>query len=333
MTTALADLRVGYIGNFRPTHSTENHVARAFRSHGAHVEELQEDNPDTWMNLERSRPFDVILWTHTWSFMPPPFATAVALAKQKVPIVGYHLDRMFGLQRAELVTGRLKRSHAGTDVRDPFFLVPDMVVTADGGHDEGWVQAGILHRWLPPGVLGAEVEVLEPRQESPRRIAFVGSWSGYHQEWPHRQQLVKWLSDRHGKDLVLYPVPGQPAVRGRALNVLYRTHDVIVGDSCLAGGATHYWSDRIPETLGRGGLLIHPNVVGLEEHFTPGEHLLTWNAGDWEVLDAWVDKALNMSAAEREQIALAGREHVLAHHTYEVRARQLVDLMVEEGLL
>lgn len=70
----------------------------------------------------------------------------------------------------------------------------------------------------------------------------------------------------------------------------------MIGDSCFAGSpkGAYYWSDRIPETLGRGGFLIHPYVDGLGRQFNLLEHdepvtydaghLAVWDAGDWEAL-------------------------------------------------
>jgi hypothetical protein len=36
-----------------------------------------------------------------------------------------------------------------------------------------------------------------------------------------------------------------------------------VGD-CIFAGTPNYWSDRLPETCGRGGFLLHPKVEGLD---------------------------------------------------------------------
>lgn len=91
---------------------------------------------------------------------------------------------------------------------------------------------------------------------------------------------------------------------------------------------THYASDRVPETLGRGGFLIHPAVEGVTDgsHFTDGTHLVTWPLGDWDGLDDKIRYYLEHDTARR-RIAAAGREHVLSHHTYSVRVRQLAALV------
>lgn len=307
-----------YVGNFRPAHSTENHVATAFRAGGHTVIQLQEDDPESWTRLldpgwVADTDPDLVLWTRTWHL--PDFdqlGALAALADAGVPTVGYHLDRWWGLPREHQVAD------------EPFFRC-DLMITADGGHDERWAEAGVNHLWLPPGVLGVECHGLPAQRANGRTpVGFVGSWQHYHPEWPWRRELVNHLRRHYGRRFRSWPTHPHVSVRGAALAAVYSRVDVVVGDSCLAGGATRYWSDRIPETLGRGGFLIHPEVEGLSEHFTPGEHLVTVPVADWDAMrdaiDYWLERPL-----ERRQIASAGREHVLAHHTYEKRTEQILE--------
>jgi hypothetical protein len=95
---------------------------------------------------------------------------------------------------------------------------------------------------------------------------------------------------------------------------------VLVGDSCLAGSPARYWSDRIPETLGRGGFLIHPEVQGLE-----GQHpsLVTYPLGDFAVLRDKIDDALDDAEFRMVTAALA-RQGVLDRHLYEHRLERLL---------
>lgn len=313
-TDQLEGLRVAYIGNFRPQHSTENHVATAFESHGATVTRLQENDAATWrVNMvEPSLDVDLMVWTKTWSLPQfDQFRLIEYLARVGIPFVGFHLDRWWGLDRETQID------------TEPFFQVP-LLVTADGGHNDQWTEAGINHAWLPPAVSAAECSRVpngHPHPDPP--VAFVGSWKQYHPEWKHRMDLVNWLRTTFGR-YSLYPREGRQALRGQDLTDLYGGDTIFVGDSCLAGGAHHYWSDRIPETLGRGGFLIHPWVDGLDEHFGP-EHLATWELGDFDQLGDVIEHYLD-HVDERRAIAAAGREHVLEHHTYERRVLQLAKL-------
>lgn len=320
MTTAQGrgPLTIAYVGNFGPEHSTENHIAKSFESHGHVVLRFTENDPETWRMLPH---LDVhlIVWTRTWSWVLPANVREI-VATLFTPLVGLHLDRLWGLDRESLIT------------TDPFFDV-DVLFSADGGHPYEWARAGIEHRWMMPAVFAGAINEGRQRPSTFRgEIAFVGSHTSYHHEWRYRLELVKWLKANYRDTLTLWPQPGRGAVRGQDLDDLYATVPIIVGDSCLAGGITHYWSDRIPETLGRGGFLIHPDVDGLRPHFIAGEHLVTYPVGDFDAL-AEIIRYYRSHRAEREGIAAAGRAHVLANHTYEVRVEQVLDVLEDEGVI
>lgn len=328
-------LTVIYLGNFQPPHSSENHLAQALRNNGHFVLPLQENDPETFLRMSNRGTWpanpDFILWTRTgwdWNSIFGNNGEQIAHGLQRamlgqaqkhgVPTVGYHLDVWWGLPRV-------------TQLSEPFFQC-DFVCTADGGHQEEFADYGINHHWFPPGVSRQECELGMFRDEFHSKLAFVGSWQGhYHPEHQHRFELVAWLKKNFHNECEFYPKMGQPAARGADLRDLYASVDVVIGDSCFAGsGLANYWSDRIPETLGRGGYLLHPNVPGLEDHFALGHHLETWDAGDWNTLGALILQGLDEAEGRRE-VALAGREHVLEHHTYDVRMKQLVELLGREA--
>lgn len=319
-------MRVGYIGNFEPEHSTESHVYRALTTNGHDVERFQENHFARWDDLARSiGNFDFVLWTRTgWDPPVPPDKQQAVLNAGRAagtPVVGFHLDRWFGLNREPEI------------VRSLFFK-SDLVITADGdpNHQRRFEASGVNHHWMPPGVSRGECErVAQPRPEFAHDVVFCGSSHYYHAEWGYRLELVRWLEATFGNRLGLYP-RDQPALRGQPLVDLYGNAKVMVGDSCLNGGITHYWSDRIPETLGRGGFLIHPYVEGIEEHFVDGQHLVLYPLGDFARLKELVEYFVANDGVRRE-IAAAGRAHVLEHHTYERRMEQVVNLLAERGML
>jgi hypothetical protein len=263
-------MRVVYVGNFGPSFSTESHVAQALEAIGVEVVREQEQKVD-WSTLaERCRGATFFLWTSTHDYSPPSLYPAQRqfLADCPVPTVGYHLDIWWSLSREHRVR------------EAPFFQV-GLLVTADGGHDDRWVDAGINHRWMPPAVSEFECEPGVERGEFCSPVAFVGSWDGgYHAEHQHREQLVRWLQKRR-PDCQFWPKPRQHAVRGEALRDLYASVGVV---------------------------------------------------GDWEALHYLIDHYL-AHPDEARQIARQGRRHVLEHHTYTVRMRQLVDLLRTEGLI
>jgi hypothetical protein len=339
-------LTVAYIGNFGE-HNTETHVARALEANGHFVERIQENSPVAF-NIASSHvagslgPVDLILWTRTgWDWCNvyrdergDQFAhghqrSMLAAARRKgIPTVAFHLD----------VWRRLPRE---SQLSEPFFEC-DLVVTADGSDENHWKQLGINHLWFLPGVSRAECEPGMLRSEFQSRLAFVGSWQGgYHPEHQHRFELVKWLQKNFRRDCAFWPKPGHHAVRGTDLRDLYASVDIAVGDSCFSGdGIGRYCSDRLPESMGRGALLLHPRTPGVTDgSITPsgpswheGLHLACWNAGDWDQLGTMIETLLSNPEARRE-IARGGREFTIAEHTYEVRMRQLVEALTERGML
>lgn len=322
---------LAYVGNFEPAHSTETHVARAFESNGHEVVRLQEQ-AFGWDPARVPTGAAFVLWTHTHGLAPERTHGRQdrflgALRASGVPTVSFHLDRYWDLYREAQIHG---------PGQEPFFRT-DLMASADGGNQDRWAAAGIDHVWMPPAVSEPECEPGTYRPALASDIAFVGSHlPGYHPESTHRRLLIDWLRDIYGDRCRFWPPAGQPAVRNEQLRDLYASTRVLVGDSCFSGDPRghSYFSDRIPETIGRGGFLIHPHTPGVTDGtlYTAGEHLSCWEAGDWGDLAGAIEMALAYDE-ERHRIAKAGREHVLATATYEVRMRELVALLAERGLI
>jgi hypothetical protein len=322
-------VKVAYIGNVGPDsapHSTENHVARAFEANGVEVHRVHEQR-FRWDAAEVPD-VDFVLWTHTHGFAPPRTHDRQArfldaMRQRGVATVSYHLDRWWDLDREP-------------QLAEPFFRT-DLVCTADGGNQNRFAALGINHVWYPPGVSEPECEPGVFRPELASDVAFVGSWQGgYHRESAHRSELVEWLRSTYGDRCRFWPTAGEHAVRGEALRDLYASVKVLVGDSCLVGTGLNekYVSDRVPESIGRGGLLVHPHVDGVTDGilYTSGEHLLTWPAYDWKALRQTIAEAL-ASEGLRQRVSAAGKAHVLANHTYEARMRTLLVDLAERGLI
>jgi hypothetical protein len=318
-------MRWAYIGNFEPPHSTENEVRKAIEANGWTVDCHQEN--ESWAGLiDQVAVYDVVLWTSTRSLRPPDAVQAAMLAtaaNADVPTVFYHLDRWWGLQRER-------------ELRSAQWTRCALVCTADGGHDDRWEALGVNHRWFPPAVSEFECRPGTPRDEYRSEIAFVGSWDGYgHREAWHRPALVDFLLDAYGDRVRFWPERGQPALRGGALRDLVASTALFVGDSCIlsadeARDQGRYWSDRIPELTGRGGLLLHPWTYGIDSKH---RWVPYWTMGDWDALRSLINEWLGSPDWRREAWKTHGRDDVLKHHTYTVRMRQLVDTLRDEGML
>jgi FkbM family methyltransferase len=315
-------LRIAYVGNFRHSWCTEVHVAASLEQLGHEVLRWQEDQLD-WAFVPKAADAEsvqLLVWTRTW---PAELATVVpqldALRQLGIPSVSYHLDRWWGLEREH-------------QVHDQPFFHTDLVVSPDAS--PRWADAGVNHLWLPPGVFGPECELVDP---NPRRwpydVVFVGSVPYPHPEWaPYRQQLLGAFRRAFGGRFGVLPRKGQP-VRGRDLQELYATVPVVLGDSCLAGETHRYWSDRVPETLGRGGLLIHPLVDGMDGWYSSGQrlpqHLLGYPQGDFLAAVEQAKWAVDR-ADPTERIRDNGRELVAERDTYAHRLATV--LAVAEGI-
>jgi len=314
-------LRVAYIGNFGVPYSTESHVAISLEAAGCNVMRIPEKDIPDWTKLPeflQQTGTDFAMWTHTHGYADESKHEECQIYVNEmreldIPTVGYHLDRWWGLERE-------------AQVYEPFFT-QDIVCTADGGRQDDWASIGVNHVWMPPGLVHTELGRGEPQAKYAKEFGFLGSWNGYGHlgVWPWRYEMVLWMNKRYTNSFRAWPRQGQP-IRGMEINDLYASVKVMVGDSCLAANATYYWSDRVPETLGRGGLLVHPDVLGLREQF-PIRQPLLYQAGDLPSFIAAVENAAELSDDERNEMIDEAIDCVRERHTYLIRMRRVIELV------
>lgn len=309
-------MKIAYLGNFGPIHSTETHVGISLEDLGHTVIRLQEDRYDWTMIRTMALTTDLFLWTRTWRRDDAgALETLKALADAKVPTVSAHLDLYFAVHRENQIDS------------EPFWKTK-YVFTADGGHQAEFAQKGIRHFWMQPAVFGRECVREAPVDRYKCEVLFVGSYN-YHKEH-YRKELIDWLRATYGGRFAHWGHSPATTIRNLELNRLYASAAVIVGDSCNPGfQLTHYWSDRIPETLGRGGFLLHPEVVGLDQYYTPGVHFARYTFGDFAGLRQTIDRYL-ACPEEREKIRAAGHAHVRQHHTYAHRMAEVLETVARE---
>lgn len=303
-------MRIGYIGNFRPSWSTENHVRLSLEELGHEVIQFQEDKhqAEAVLGTAFAEQLDLLFWTRTWGIQGDSLAM---LKHLPCPSVAYHLDLYAGLKRAAMLR------------TEPWWK-SDYVFTTDNGSSEFWEKHKVKHYYLPPGVYGKECYLAEPDPEIKQDVIFTGSY-GYHSEWAYRPLLIDNLREHYKDRFTLYE--HSSGRRGHSLNVLYASVGVVVGDSCCIGfDHPYYWSDRVPEVLGRGGFLIHPRITGLEDDFTDGVHLVLYDYNNWDELYEKIDY-YRVHPEEREKIRLAGHEQVKANDTYIHRMQSVLEVV------
>lgn len=311
-------MRIAYLGNFEPRtprgelFSTESHLAASLELLGHEVVRLQENRvrAEDVAALVRTEGAELFLWTKTGDWLRGDAAAMLKAIPCKT--ASYHLDLFAPLPR-------------GNDIATSPWWHTAFVFSADGDprSEAFFAKHGVNHHWMPPGVFGPECCMVDPPDRFD--VVFVGSGAnGYHPEWPYRKQLIDWLRTTYGSSFHLFGRGGdKESVRGWALNELYASAKVVVGDSlCLGFEHQNYWSDRIPETLGRGGFLIHPAIGGLD--YQHGKHLSLYQFGRFEELKQQIDYYLENQDA-RDAIRRAGHEYVKANHTYQHRMRKMLE--------
>lgn len=317
-------MKISYLGNFSQQHCTETHIALTLEKLGHEVVRIQESQSNTMADIVYpSEGSDLFLWTRTTDLLMPYMLDILKeFKKLNIPTASYHLDLYIGLQRED-----------GLDT-DPFWQT-DYVFTPDGdpASQKVFEAKGINHYYMKPGVFEDECYIDTHQFNKPNySVVFVGGGEATggleygHKEWSYRGQLIKFLQDTYDDRFSKFGHP-QETIRNEALNELYANTKVVVGDSlCLNFNHPYYWSDRVYETLGRGGFIIHPYIKGMEEEFTDGENIVFYEYNNWTQLKEKIDYYLEHNE-EREKIRLAGQEFVKENATYHNRLRQMLSII------
>lgn len=306
--------RIIYIGNFGPSHSTENHIKATFESLGFKVTPIQEDKIMDYREVieeVEKQDYLFLLYTRTWARTGILYGEI--LQHIKIPTVSFHLDLYWGLSREQ-------------GLENDTFFKSDYVFSADGGHQKEFKKIGVNHYWLSPGCFEKECYLGEKKKQYEKDVIFVGSYR-YHREWNYRRKLICWLRDTYGEKFRLWG--DSDCVRGEDLNNLYASAKVAVGDSTYS---PFYWSDRVSETLGRGGFLIHPKVEGLDKEYKYYKHLVPYHYGDFKSLKMIIDYYISHDK-EREKIRLAGNRWVKKNHTYTNKVNQILSTLKDKKII
>ncbi len=194
---------------------------------------------------------------------------------------------------------RLERSHSF-----------NFVFAAQRDGAEKFKQAGVKNvHWLP---LGCDPEIHGKKDVAKKYdIGFVGhSFPG------EREELLKLITEKYPNSFL-----GQADYREMA-NV-YSASKIVFNRSLR-----NDINMRVFEALASGSLLITNDLDdnGQSALFQSSKHLVTYQNAD-EMLEL-IDYYLTHDE-EREQIAAASREEVLAHHTYQHRMQKILDVVVE----
>lgn len=311
-------MRLGLLGNVQTPVSTESYVALALETLGHKVYRVQENQAPygTLAQDLEDQECGIVFWVRTPHYRVDVADQARFLADadaRGIVTCGLHLDKYFGLQRE-------------ADVYSHPWFKQTHVMTADGGSQDKFEAAGVNHHWWRPAVSATQCGPGQFTDEYAADVAFVGS-EKYHPEWPWRQVLLRRLPKMYGRRFRQYGRSGE-RLEDHQLADAYASIKVVVGDSCLAGNASRYFSNRIPETLGRGGFLVHPEVGGIDDYYRDGEQLVTYPAGNLNRLQEVVDQWLEDDEG-RARIAAAGMARVVESETFECRMAEVLAHLID----
>ena len=318
-------LKVLYIGNFSINSVGEPEIAWALEQLGHTVKQLPETGTtiaDVKNELNRSR-YDLLLFAkfrvgtsqEVREFLQQ---LRVGLYVRKTPSVCWLFDLYWGYRREN----EIKMDMLGA-------FAADVVFTTDGGHEAMWKRYRINHFLLRQGI-DERVKVGKPVFPTKAEIGFIGSrltWAG----WPYRGQLIDFLSATYGDRFGHFgdSSNGMKEVRHEELNNLFATLKIVLCDTVYS---PYYWSNRIYETIGRGGFAIHPRVEGLSSEFKEFEHFIPYQLGNFKDLKNKIDFYLSEDK-RRETIRKAGFDYCHQTHTYKNRVKELLRMLEEQKVI
>lgn len=266
--------RISIIGKFRKLYD-EEHIARSFESIGCEVLRVEEGLlSHQIIGLTKEFNPDVVLWTKLSVTEPKVVCEAMSEFKR----VCWVFDLYIGYNREYRL-----QSH-------PAFKA-DYVFTTDGGNQEKFKELGVNHKCVRQGIWEEEcfLEELNPDGS----IIFVGSDNPSNS---NRVDQLNFIQKEYKDRFKWYGRWNTNEVRGTDLNKLYANSSIVIGDSVYS---PHYWSNRVVETLGRGGFLIHQEVEGIKEEYP---YLVTYPRGDYVKLKELINYYLTHEDERREII-------------------------------
>ena len=291
-------MKISYIGKFIRLHD-EEYIARSFEALGHQVIRIpQSSSHQDIVNILKVHTPDILLYAK-WNCPPEVKPTIVQLQRAGMKTVCWLFDLYFGYHREYII-------------RNSQFFKSDFVFTTDGGHNPQFTQCGIKHHCVRQGIYKDECVMFDEVDKS--GIVFVGSSNPL---YPERQEIMAMLKDVYGDHFTWYGRKDTNEIRGMDLNKLYAKTKIVIGDAVFS---PHYWSNRVVETLGRGGFMIHPEVPGIAQEYP---YLVLYRRGDMGDLRKKIDYYLTHNK-EREEIRRKNFEFVRDRYTTEKKCLELL---------
>lgn len=303
---------LGYPQEFRGNHWKRD-IEEAAQGLGWSVTHRAAQAARTEEVLREAKDADLFLWLRTHRNDPHDDAYAMLrrIEDVGVPTVGMHMDLYWNIpQREGLVNLQ----------QNPWWSC-QRVYTADGGHAAEFAERGVNHFWMPPAMSDKDFgrAVVPPRSIYKKRYVFVGTNSrGIHGD--HRSLLLAWCKKQYRGAFQAYGSHNK--VYGDNLSQLYSAARVVFGDSAPSD---YYWSDRVPTTMGRGGVLAYPNTPGLEEQGYNDSNMILYDRYEFAELSGAIANMSDADFANMRESALAVTEerHMWRHRLLQIKKEVL----------
>ena len=247
----------------------------------------------------RKERIDILMWARThkhnpWGDYHMMLRECESLGAHTV---GLHMDLYWGIPHRE--------KQVGVDA----FWTCQYVYTADGGHPDNFAKRGVNHRWCPPAVGKSVVGrgTVDPMWAN--TVTFVGGALPCHGK--HRAEMIRWAKTGglRGHEFKWRGNNKEP-IWGPRLSDYYSSCKGVLGDSV---DSPRYWSDRIPQTLARGGLLYYPNTVGLAEQGFSNSTMVLFDRFDFRRIQRSLD---GMSDVQRKEITDCAMDLINDRHLW-----------------
>ncbi len=283
-------MKIAIIGKFQKMWD-EEYIARGFENLGHEVQRIEQTVPVDEIKHKLVDP-DLVLWTKLRVDKPIELREYC----RKFKTACWVFDLYWGYVREN-------------QLQHPSFTA-DYIFTTDGGHEKEFKEAGMNHFVVRQGIRSEECFL---DKGEPEGVVFVGTHNPYN---PYRMKLIEAVKG-YVSNFKWYGSGDEEEVRGTDLNELYANTKIVIGDSVYS---PHYWSNRVVETLGRGGFLIHPDVPGLKEAYP---YLITYDRDNFQQLKDLLRHYL-IYTKEREELRVKNFQWVKDNYTIEKQCEKLL---------
>jgi hypothetical protein len=201
----------------------------------------------------------------------------------------------------------------------------DYIFTADGGHQKDFEDIGINHQWLIPPCPLRFAQRAPSMEKYEFDVVFVGGCQPVHEG---RADLLKWAKSTYGSRFKWIGRTNAQQVWPPERNSIYNSAKVILGDSVTGSPEGIVWSDRVPTTLGAGGILVHPNTRGLGVSYD--YHVEPYRRGDYDGLKRIIDDIIQLSPTTRELYRQENHNYIRTNHSWKNRLQDIATHILKD---